>query len=196
MTSQTGKQIITISIFPNISRSNGKQGVKCGQLIEFNLRNIFLQKSCRKSGREISSGVFLFFKKVLNEVKASDRSSLENCTSSNTKQQPITRHSTRQHEYNTRPHETTQVQHGTTRVQHDTTRDNTSATRDNTSASRGNTSATRDNTITKQHTIYFDSVYVVKPRKLKIAFSSKSQNRTRKSQGSGFLQLCFCLSVY
>ena len=32
--------------------------------------------------------------------------------------------------------------------------------------------------------------------KLKIAFSSKNQNRTGKSQGNGLLQLCFCLFVY
>ena len=42
----------------------------------------------------------------------------------------------------------------------------------------------------------YTSVYVVKLWKLNIAFFSNSQNRTRKSQGSGLLQLCFCLSVY
>ena len=40
------------------------------------------------------------------------------------------------------------------------------------------------------------AVYVVNLRKLKITFSSNSQDRTRKSEGSGLLQLCFCLSVY
>ena len=40
------------------------------------------------------------------------------------------------------------------------------------------------------------TVYAVKFRKLKLAFSSNSQNRTRKSKGNGLLQLCFYLSVY
>ena len=34
MTSQTGQQIITIQILPNISRSKGNQTMKFGQLIE------------------------------------------------------------------------------------------------------------------------------------------------------------------
>ena len=47
MKSQTGTQTITIHILPDISRSNGNQTMKFGQLIENNVRNIFLQKSCR-----------------------------------------------------------------------------------------------------------------------------------------------------
>ena len=47
MTSQIRKQIIAIHILPNISRTKGSQAnLKLGQLIEYNLRNIFLQKSC------------------------------------------------------------------------------------------------------------------------------------------------------
>ena len=42
MTSQTGKQIITIHILPNISRSKANQATKFGQLIEYNMRNVFL----------------------------------------------------------------------------------------------------------------------------------------------------------
>ena len=34
MTSQPGKQTIAIHIFPNISRSKGKQTTKFGELIE------------------------------------------------------------------------------------------------------------------------------------------------------------------
>ena len=41
------------------------------KLIEYNTRNIFLQISCRKWGRETSSRPFLFFKIALYEVKAS-----------------------------------------------------------------------------------------------------------------------------
>ena len=48
MTSQTGLQIITIHIFPIISRSKGNQTKKFGPLIEHNMRNIFLEKSYAK----------------------------------------------------------------------------------------------------------------------------------------------------
>ena len=41
MTSQTEKQIITVCILPNISRSKDNQITKFGQLIEHNKRNIF-----------------------------------------------------------------------------------------------------------------------------------------------------------
>ena len=33
---------------PDISRSKGNQAMKFGQLIEYNLGNVFLQNSCRK----------------------------------------------------------------------------------------------------------------------------------------------------
>ena len=43
MTSQSGYQIIAIHILTNISRSTGNQAMKFGQLIEYNLRNIYLK---------------------------------------------------------------------------------------------------------------------------------------------------------
>ena len=51
MTSQAGHQIIIIHILPNIPRSKGNQAMKC-QLIKYNVKNIFLQKSCGKRDRE------------------------------------------------------------------------------------------------------------------------------------------------
>ena len=42
MTSQTGKQTITINILTGISMSKGNQTINLGQLIEYNMRNIFL----------------------------------------------------------------------------------------------------------------------------------------------------------
>ena len=48
MTSQTREQIISIHILPIISRNKGNQAMQFGQLVEYNLRNIFLQKSYRK----------------------------------------------------------------------------------------------------------------------------------------------------
>ena len=43
MMSQPGQQTIVIHIFPNISRSEANQTIKFGQLIEFNMKNIFLK---------------------------------------------------------------------------------------------------------------------------------------------------------
>ena len=48
MTSQPGLQAIAIHILSNISQSKGNQTMKFGQLIEYNGRNIFVQKLCRK----------------------------------------------------------------------------------------------------------------------------------------------------
>ena len=48
MTSQSGLQTIAIHILPNISQSKGNQIMKFGQLIEYNTRNIFLQRLCGK----------------------------------------------------------------------------------------------------------------------------------------------------
>ena len=55
MTSQLEKQIISIHIFSNISRSKGSQTMEFGQLIEYNMRNIFLEKSYTKCGGKTSS---------------------------------------------------------------------------------------------------------------------------------------------
>ena len=52
MTSHPGKQKITIHILPNISRCKGNPIMKFSQLIEYNMRNIFLEKSCKKCGGE------------------------------------------------------------------------------------------------------------------------------------------------
>ena len=45
-------------ILPNISRSKGNQTMKFGQLIECNMRNIFLEKSYTKCGGETSPRSF------------------------------------------------------------------------------------------------------------------------------------------
>ena len=52
MTSQAGKQTIAIHILPNISRSKGNQAMNFGQLIEYNMRNNFLEKSYTKCSGE------------------------------------------------------------------------------------------------------------------------------------------------
>ena len=48
MTSQLGKQTIAMHILTNIFRSKGNQTMKFGQLIEYNIRNIVLEKPYRK----------------------------------------------------------------------------------------------------------------------------------------------------
>ena len=48
--SQLGKQTIAIHILPNISRSKANQTTKFGQLIGYNTRNIFLEKSDTRYG--------------------------------------------------------------------------------------------------------------------------------------------------
>ena len=45
--------------------------MKLGQLIEYNKRNIFLQKLCRKWTERLVSDLFLFLKKALYGVKES-----------------------------------------------------------------------------------------------------------------------------
>ena len=50
MASQAGQQIITINIFPTISRGKSNQTMKFGQLVEYNMRNIFLEKSYTQYG--------------------------------------------------------------------------------------------------------------------------------------------------
>ena len=60
MMSQPGKQITVLS---NISRSKGNQAMKLGQWIDYNKRIIFLQKLCRKWGRETCHRpLFIFLK--------------------------------------------------------------------------------------------------------------------------------------
>ena len=58
MMPQPGQQTIVIHILPDISRSKGNQAMKFGQLIEYNMKNIFLEKSYAKCGGETSSKPF------------------------------------------------------------------------------------------------------------------------------------------
>ena len=60
MTSQPGNQTIAIHIFPNISRSGGKQTMKFGQLIEYNMRNIFfLENHAQNKAEKLFPDPFL-----------------------------------------------------------------------------------------------------------------------------------------
>ena len=55
MMSQPRKQAIATHILPNISRSKVNQAMKFGQLIEYNMRNIFVEKLYTKCAGEIIS---------------------------------------------------------------------------------------------------------------------------------------------
>ena len=71
ITSSTLKQIIKIQILTNTSRSNDNKTMKLGQLIEYNVKNIFLQNSCTKWGTKTSFRPLFVFKKASYKVKAS-----------------------------------------------------------------------------------------------------------------------------
>ena len=52
MTSKPGKQTIAVHTLPNISRIKGNQTMAFGQLIEYDTRKNFLEKSYSKCGGE------------------------------------------------------------------------------------------------------------------------------------------------
>ena len=58
MTPQPGKQTIPMHILAYIPRSKTNQTKKFGQLIEYNMRNNFLEKSNTKCGGETISRSF------------------------------------------------------------------------------------------------------------------------------------------
>ena len=60
MTSQTGKQIITTHILPNISRIKGNQAITFGQLIEYQVRNFCLKNDAENvTGRLVPDLFFM-----------------------------------------------------------------------------------------------------------------------------------------
>ena len=52
MKSQLGKKTFALHLLPNISRSKDNQRMKFGQLIEYNKKNILIEKSYRQCGGE------------------------------------------------------------------------------------------------------------------------------------------------
>ena len=58
MTSQPGKQTIVIHVLPNILRNRDNQAMKLGQLREYNMKNISLEKPYTKCGGETSPRPF------------------------------------------------------------------------------------------------------------------------------------------
>ena len=68
-------------ILPTISRSKSNQTMKLGHLIEYNKRNISIQKLCRKWGRETSSRSLFIFQKCLTWGKSKWSVALFQCIS-------------------------------------------------------------------------------------------------------------------
>ena len=62
MARQIGQQITTTLTLSNFSRSKGNQTIRFGQLIEYNMRNNFLEKSYTKYSGEASPRDF--YKKI------------------------------------------------------------------------------------------------------------------------------------
>ena len=58
MVSQTGQQIVEIHILLNISRNKGNQRMTFGQLLDYNKKTIFLEKSYTKCGAKTSPRPF------------------------------------------------------------------------------------------------------------------------------------------
>ena len=50
---------MAIHILPNISRSKGNQAMEFGQLIQYNMKNIFVEKSYTNCGGESIPDSFL-----------------------------------------------------------------------------------------------------------------------------------------
>ena len=71
--SQSGKQKITITMWPDISKCKGSQAMKFSQSTKHNLTKVFLPKSCRKWGRETCSRS-PFLQKALYGVKVKGKS--------------------------------------------------------------------------------------------------------------------------
>ena len=59
MTSETGKQIITINMLPNISRSKGSQAVKFSEFIDNMI--FFFENHDKNEAKRLISYLFLFF---------------------------------------------------------------------------------------------------------------------------------------
>ena len=61
---ETGKQTIKLDTLPNISRSRENQTMKLSQLLEYNVRNIFLKKHAKNETGRLVSNLFWFLKKL------------------------------------------------------------------------------------------------------------------------------------
>ena len=59
MTLQPGQLAMAIHTFTNISRNKSNQAIKFGQLIEYNMRSIFLKNHTQNVAEKLLPGPFL-----------------------------------------------------------------------------------------------------------------------------------------
>ena len=59
MTSKPGKQTIAMHVLHNTSRSKANQAMKIGQLIEYNMKNIFLENHTQNVVEKLFTEPFL-----------------------------------------------------------------------------------------------------------------------------------------
>ena len=69
--SQTGTQMITMSMLSDISKSKGNKTMKFGQLLKSNMRNIFVKNYAENRGRKLNLDLFLLVKTALFKRKVS-----------------------------------------------------------------------------------------------------------------------------
>ena len=72
--SQNRQQMFTMHVLLNVSRGKGNQTMKFGELIEYNMRNIFIEKSYTKYGGEASPR--LFYKKLKISIYLDEQSEM------------------------------------------------------------------------------------------------------------------------
>ena len=66
VSSQTGKETITIHILPNIARVISNQAKKFGPLIEYDMKNIFFKNNAeKKEEQQVPVFFFVFSKRFL-----------------------------------------------------------------------------------------------------------------------------------
>ena len=76
MTSQTEQQIITKHVLSNILRNKGNQAIKFGQLLEYNMRNIFLEKYFSNTKCSGEATPIIFLKKSKLSISLDQQSEL------------------------------------------------------------------------------------------------------------------------
>ena len=72
--SQNGQQMFTMHVLLNVSRGKGNQIMKFGELIEYNMTNIFIEKSYTKYGEEASPRPF--YKKLKISIYLDEQSGM------------------------------------------------------------------------------------------------------------------------
>ena len=73
MTSEPVQKKFAVHTLPNISRGKSNQPMKFGKIIKYNKKIIFFRNHAENVAGRLAAVIFLFFKKDLYEVNASDQ---------------------------------------------------------------------------------------------------------------------------